>query len=212
MGDRIISFLIFIPPILLALTIHEFFHGYVAYKLGDPTPKLAGRLTLNPLPHIDPVGFLMLLIAHIGWAKPVPINPYNLRNPRTGVVYVALAGPASNLVSGAIVGFLIRFFINGTYPLAITIFLQMLMAFVFISGILAFFNLIPLPPLDGWHILERFIKNPHVKYFLVSRGTIILLGIIFLSFIGLDLLGLYLRPLMRIYLKLVLGSGMAFFL
>jgi len=212
MGDRIISFLIFIPPILLALTIHEFFHGYVAYKLGDPTPKLAGRLTLNPLPHIDPVGFLMLLIAHIGWAKPVPINPYNFRNPRSGVVYVALAGPVSNLISGAIVGFFLRFFVNGAHPLAISIFLQMLMAFVFISGILAFFNLIPLPPLDGWHILERFIKNPQVKYFLVSRGSIILLGIILLSFIGLDLLGLYLRPLMKIYLKLVLGSGMAFFL
>ncbi|MDD5573489.1 MAG: site-2 protease family protein, partial [Candidatus Hydrothermia bacterium] len=104
-----LDFILVLPGILLALTIHEYFHGYVAYKLGDPTPKLTKRLTLNPFAHIDPIGFIALLFFHFGWAKPVQVNPYNMRDPKRDIVLVSLAGPVSNLVSGFLVGIILRF-------------------------------------------------------------------------------------------------------
>ncbi|RKZ01862.1 MAG: site-2 protease family protein [Candidatus Hydrothermota bacterium] len=141
---------------LFALTIHEFSHGYVAYLCGDMTAAYHGRLTFNPLKHIDPIGFIALIVLHIGWAKPVPVNPHALRNPRRDALLVALAGPASNIATAIVSAFLLKLFLAMGMP---SIVLQMIVGFVYINVALGIFNLIPLPPLDGWRIVEYFWRN-----------------------------------------------------
>lgn len=150
------QYIIIAPPILLALAFHEYAHGWVADRLGDPTARQAGRLTMNPLSHLDFMGTIMLFIAHIGWAKPVPVNPYNLHNPKRDIVWVSLAGPMANLILAAGFGLAIRAFNQGgilqgfDLPRAAVI---VLVYGVAINVSLAIFNLIPIPPLDGSRIL-----------------------------------------------------------
>ncbi len=149
-------YIIIAPPILLALAFHEFSHGWVADRLGDPTARNAGRLTLNPLAHLDLMGTIMLFVVHMGWAKPVPINPYNFGNPRRDTVLVSLAGPVSNLILAFGFGLLIRAFDTGGIFASITLPKAALLAIVYgviINISLAIFNLIPIPPLDGSRIL-----------------------------------------------------------
>ncbi|MFC1559739.1 site-2 protease family protein [Candidatus Margulisiibacteriota bacterium] len=170
------ALIIRIPVILIALVIHEFAHAKSADMLGDPTPRYAGRLTLNPIPHIDPIGLLMLMVVRIGWAKPVPINPNNFKDPRTGSAIVSLAGPISNFFSAWLVASLIRLL---PFPILeinqyLTIFL---INFVWISVALGVFNLLPIPPLDGSHILELFI-SPQTAYMLRQYGFMILIFIL----------------------------------
>lgn len=142
----------------MSVVVHEVSHGYAALALGDPTAKYQGRLTLNPIHHLDPIGsFLIPLIGYwaggfiVGWAKPVPFNPYNLRNQRWGEALVAIAGPLSNISLAVIFGLVIRF-ASGS-ALAGEAFLSLAGYVVFINIILAIFNLIPIPPLDGSKIL-----------------------------------------------------------
>ncbi len=208
--NSIVSAVYFLPAILLALTIHEFSHGFVAYKLGDPTAKLAGRLTLNPIPHIDPVGFILLLIVHIGWAKPVPVNPMNLNNPERDVVFVALAGPVSNLLSAIVVGMLLRLLIPFDHIAIVHILNILSFDFVLISVVLCFFNLIPLPPLDGWRVASYFIKDRSTELYIERIGPFLLLFVLVLPMFGLDLISLYLRPFINISLKLIVGHAYLF--
>ena len=126
--------------LLLAITIHEFSHAYTADRLGDPTPRAMGRLTLNPLAHLDPIGTLMIFIAHFGWGKPVPIDPYNFKNPRRDEIIVALAGPISNIILGSTIGII---------SLTTGYFNEILYIIAIVNFSLAVFNLIPIPPLDG---------------------------------------------------------------
>jgi Zn-dependent protease len=155
-------YILIAPPILLALSFHEFAHGWVADRLGDPTARQAGRLTMNPLAHLDVVGTIMLFIAHIGWAKPVPVNPYNLGNPKRDTVLVSLAGPVSNLIMAAAFGQVIRAFDSGgllestTLPRALLI---IMVYGVIINIALAAFNMIPIPPLDGSRILGGLLPT-----------------------------------------------------
>ena len=201
--STIYSLLILFPAILLALTIHEYSHGYVAYRLGDPTAKLAGRLTLNPLSHIDPIGLLLLLLVHIGWAKPVPVNPYRLRNPEKDMVIVALAGPLSNFLTGGIAALVVRFL----YPILPSILTTMFIYFAFISFILCFFNLIPVPPLDGWRIASYFIKNRELKYQMEKSGFWFLIAFLLIpSLIGIDLLGMILKPFVNLSFVIFMGK------
>ena len=159
---------------LIALTIHEFAHGYTAYKLGDETAKAQGRLTLNPTKHLDPLGALCLILFHFGWAKPVPINARNFKNPRRGFAISALAGPASNLILGFFTGFfylLARTFFTPTESLFLTN-LQLntilfLLYFFAINIGLGIFNLIPIPPFDGSRILNVLL--PKKWYFKVMK-------------------------------------------
>ena len=162
--------------VLITLTIHEYAHAYAAYKMGDPTAKNLGRLTLNPLKHLDPVGALCMLIFHFGWAKPVPINARNFKNPRKGFAISALAGPAINLVTSLISAFiyLLLFSILSklTYSSELTLNLakNTLLFFYLLHVInlgIAIFNLIPVPPLDGSRILGLLL--PPKYYFSIMR-------------------------------------------
>ena len=178
--------LLMLPAILFSLSLHEFCHAYAAVRLGDPTPANQGRLTLNPIAHIDPIGFLLLLFAGFGWAKPVMINPLNFRNPRRDDIIVSVAGPASNMVTAAVFAVIMKVVIKlgiitlGPYG---EVFYEILNYFVWINLILAFFNMIPIPPLDGSHILfailpqrfERWKEN----FFRV--GSILLIVIIMIE-------------------------------
>ncbi len=174
--------------LLVAFPVHEFAHAYVAYRLGDGTAKMFGRLTLNPVVHFDPIGGLFLVITALlpgglifGWAKPTPVNPSNLRDRRNGEVLVALAGPASNLVMASIaaVAFRILDAANADLPQLVY---ELLYYFVVFNVALAIFNMLPIPPLDGSNLLWRFL-SPQQAYqwrpVLQQYGFLILIVIIF---------------------------------
>lgn len=162
-----------IPAILIAITFHEYAHGKVAALLGDPTPGRHGRLTLNPLAHLDPLGTLMLLVARFGWAKPVPVNPFYFSgNRRHGMLLVGLAGPAVNLVLACLAAFGFKLF-NHSSPLLQSFFQELL----FVNLALAVFNLLPIPPLDGSKVLENLLPANYGSFFykLEAYGPLILL-------------------------------------
>ncbi len=184
-----------LPPLLLALTLHELAHGYVALRFGDQTARWAGRLTLNPIRHMDPVGTLFILFGMItrapviGWAKPVPVNPHNLRRPHTDMIWVALAGPAMNLLLAAASAFALQRFPHPRWyadsPLALGIAIplfEMLKASLLINVGLAIFNLLPIPPLDGARVLSGILPRRQAITFsqLEPYGFIILL-VLFMS-------------------------------
>lgn len=195
------------PPILLALTVHEYAHGYVAFRLGDDTAYRAGRLTLNPLSHLDPIGTLMLFIVQIGWAKPVPVNPYNLNNPRTDMIWVSLAGPASNVIFAFITGMILRFIIAA--ELNIGMFLVKMIVFtVQINLVLAAFNLIPVPPLDGSKILGGMLQGEAAyKYAQFERyGPFVLMAVIFGGwFLHIPVLSWIISPFVQFFFTLFVG-------
>lgn len=159
---------------LIALTLHEYAHGYAAYKLGDNTAKAMGRLSLNPIHHIDPIGALCMVLFHFGWAKPVPINPLNFKNPKKGFAITALAGPLTNLVLGFFTTFIYVLCAN-TFKVSESAFvtalekntLLFLLYFFSINIGLAIFNLIPVPPFDGSRIL--YVILPDKWYFKVMK-------------------------------------------
>jgi len=179
--------------LIFSVIIHEIAHGSVAYYLGDPTAKYAGRLTLNPLKHLDPIGSVIVPIFLVimsqatgggiifGWAKPVPVNPYNFRDQKYGSLKVALAGPASNLSVALVFGLILRFFPGLFFIQGIVL---MFSYIVYINILLAVFNLIPVPPLDGSHILFSLLPDSarKIKMFFQQFGMFVLLFIIFFFF------------------------------
>ena len=145
-----------IPGLLIAMVVHEYAHARVAVAMGDPTPRLMGRLTLNPMSHIDPVGLLCMFLVHFGWAKPVSINPYNFRNPRMGDILVSLAGPMSNFVTAfiAMAALFSMFAFTGGISPSVNMVLQLIIIYNIGFGV---FNLIPIPPLDGSHVIKGLL-------------------------------------------------------
>ncbi|RUM43485.1 MAG: site-2 protease family protein [Desulfurobacterium sp.] len=164
--EWLLEFLVMLPAVLWAITIHEFAHGIVAYKLGDPTPRITGRLTLNPLAHLDLIGFLALLLVHFGWAKPVLVNPQNFRklSRKTAEVLVAFAGPLANFLSAFVSLLLLKYLPFASLPLNISEPLYYMVKYsVLINVAFGVFNLLPIPPLDGSKILEAFLP-PKLYY------------------------------------------------
>jgi|TARA_B100000809_G_scaffold237960_1_gene258319 Zn-dependent protease len=155
------EFILWFPAVVVALTVHEFAHAYVADRLGDPTARALGRVTLNPLSHLDMMGTILLVIMHFGWGRPVPVDTRYLANPKRDMLVIAAAGPAINVVTALVVGLGLRLF----GPLLLTsetgvLFYLGLRALVLLSLLLAFFNLLPVPPLDGSKVLVGVLPIP----------------------------------------------------
>jgi len=191
-----------IPVLLFALVFHEFAHGWVANKLGDPTAKYAGRLTLNPIAHLDMFGSLMILFVGFGWAKPVPVDSRYLANPRTDMMKIAFAGPAANLLLAFITGMLIR----ATGYLGP--FTTMMIMFTQINIMLAVFNMIPIPPLDGSQIFSGMMirSNPDLVMKLQIYGPQILMGLIlFGMFTSFSPIWMIISPFVNFFMYLFAG-------
>lgn len=191
-----------IPVLLFALVFHEFSHAWVANKLGDPTARYSGRLTLNPLAHLDPFGTLMILFVGFGWAKPVPVDTRYLSNPRVDMMKIAFAGPAANLLLAFIGGTIIRSgFVGGSI-------LSMIFLFTQINIMLAVFNMIPIPPLDGSQIFSGLMmrKNPELVDKLQTYGPQILLGLIMIGyFTRISPIWMVMSPFVNFFLFLFAG-------
>jgi len=198
------TLLIWVIPVLLAITLHEAAHGWTASKFGDHTARMMGRVTLNPVKHIDPVGTIIVPLALLimstgfifGWAKPVPINFNALRSPKSGMIWVALAGPGANLIMAIGWLFVAILSVNINMP----VILKMAGAGIFINLLLAVFNLLPIPPLDGSRVISALLPNPLAyKYNQLERyGFVILIGLMFIggfSYIVWPIVGLALSSL-----------------
>lgn len=226
--DALISILLSLPVILFSLSFHEAAHGYIAYKMGDPTAKNFGRLTLNPIKHVDPIGALCMLIFGYGWAKPVPINTRNFDNPRKGMAITGLVGPVSNLILGVLSSVIYVIFNIAYYKLYILeigenalLVVNILCNLFYISAFLNFglmaFNMIPVVPFDGSRVVYYFLPSKWyfkvmqhervimivvlVLFFLLSR-----LGYSPITFVANGLFNLITEPLWNIGVKLVFGG------
>ncbi len=183
--EGILALLVSIPGLLLAISMHECAHGYAAYLMGDRTAKYSGRLSLNPLHHLDLVGTLCMLFFHFGWAKPVPINPNNFKNHRLGIIVVSLAGPFANFLIGLVSALLylyILLFVRSAAP--IWEFFEMVFLYsTYMNVGLMIFNLIPIPPLDGSKILMEFLPY-RIKYRVYQYERYFSLILILLVYMG----------------------------
>lgn len=165
---HLLELLMGLIPALICITLHELSHGYVAYRLGDTTAKERGRLTLNPLKHIDIAGFIMMLVFHFGWAKPVPVNMYRFKNPKRGMAITALAGPVSNFLITLVFLFLYGAMYIPLYRSGVGIFVLNILALTAYCSLgLGIFNMLPVPPLDGSKVLAAII--PDEAYYKLMR-------------------------------------------
>jgi Zn-dependent protease len=204
--------LLIAPPILLALTFHEYAHAYIAYRYGDDTAKQSGRLTMNPLKHLDPLGTIMIFIVHFGWAKPVPVNPYRLKNPKRNMLWISAAGPLANMVLAFLSGMLLRFiFATGVAAdrhAMMGLLVVMVIMSLQINLALAIFNVLPIAPLDGSKILFGILpaKYENTIYLLERYGPFILIGlIVFGQFTGVSILGELIWPFVKFFSRLFAG-------
>lgn len=189
--DWLMSELMMLPGIIIGLAFHEFAHAKVAYKLGDPTPKMQGRVTINPMAHIDPLGLAALLFAGFGWGVPVQINPANFKNRRKGELMVALAGVTMNLIVALVFALIAKILYMTAGPAFLSgslgsILWTMIMYIININLVLMIFNLIPCPPLDGFSVISEIfnIKHTQIYWTLYRYGNWILIGLIIFGITG----------------------------
>jgi Zn-dependent protease len=209
---KILTLLLIAPPILLALTFHEYAHAFVANKYGDDTAKQNGRLTLNPLAHLDLLGTIMIFLVHFGWAKPVPVNPNRLKNPKKNMLWISAAGPLANMILALFSGILLRLiFVTGGKPdqHSITgLLIFMVIMSLQINLALAIFNVLPIAPLDGSKILYGLLPSKHEGkiYFIERYGPFILIGlIVFGQFTGVSILGRLIWPFVEFFSNIFAG-------
>jgi len=202
-------FLIYVIAILTAITVHEFAHAWAANRLGDPTARLAGRITLNPLAHLDPLGTLALLIFRFGWGKPVPFDTYNLKNPRRDSALISFAGPAANFILAILFSIVIRLGHLFLGPTAY--FLEIILTpFIFLALTLAVFNLLPFHPLDGGKVIVGLLPEKLAYQWdeiLQRFGFYLVLFLILPLFGGYSLVSLIISPIIRILLSLLLPGA-----
>jgi Zn-dependent protease len=210
--SRILYIAAALPAILIALSLHEFGHAAMATKMGDPTPRLQGRLTLNPLAHLDPLGTIFIIMTLLGgfgfgWGKPVQTNPAYYSNYRQGRILVAIAGPAMNLCQAMLaLGFTYVMFLG---HIEMPAFLHtFLVAFIMINIALMLFNLLPIPPLDGGHVLEMMLPWQQQRAFqrFAPYGLLVMLGLMWFGVLGI-LIGFFFRI---IFMAVQLGFGASF--
>lgn len=196
------AFTLIFGGIIIAIGIHEFSHCYVADRLGDPTPRALGRLTLNPLAHLDPLGTLTILITGLfGWGKPAPFDPYNLKNPKKDTALIALAGPASNVILAFLLALILRL---ATVPTSVS---MILLGLISLNINLALFNLLPIPPLDGSKVLSTFLSHEHgtrLQSFAGQNSLLLVLFFILPIFAGRSLASMLISPLSTFLLNLLL--------
>jgi len=200
-----IEFLIIAGLLITAISFHEFAHAFVADRLGDPTPKLMGRLTVNPLAHLDPIGSLLMLVTGWGWGKPVPYDPFNLRNPIRDAALISFAGPGSNLVMAIIASILLRIIISVGTGGPLGIIYEIVNLFIYFNVLLALFNLIPIHPLDGFKIVAGFLPRKYYEDWmsLSPYGMIFLLLLIFPLFGGSSPISTFLTPVVNFIVSLL---------
>ncbi|MEE2876197.1 MAG: site-2 protease family protein [Candidatus Neomarinimicrobiota bacterium] len=201
------NFLLLAPPILLAITFHEYAHGWMALKFGDPTAKMLGRLSLNPLVHLDPIGTMMLFLVHFGWAKPVPVDPRYFSDPKRQMLWVALAGPVANMILAFASGLLIVGFATSNLMSDSNTALlgNMLFYSLQINLALAVFNMLPIPPLDGSKILRGLLpyEYEHIAIQMEQYGPWVLMSIILFGLVtGVSIFWVFIGPFVRFFSSL----------
>lgn len=211
MEDFFLKLSVMLVPGMLAIVCHEVSHGYVAWRFGDPTARMLGRLTLNPIKHIDIIGTLMIFFIGIGWAKPVPVTYENLRNPKRDMIWVAAAGPITNIILATISAFLLRGIVaigtpaSSASPISMMVepLVMMLSFSVYINLLLAIFNMIPVPPLDGGRVLMGLLPNRQAAS--ISRiepyGMIIIIVLVFFT----NLFSYVISPFLTLGVQLLAG-------
>jgi Zn-dependent protease len=202
-------FVIYLFSLLVAIAIHEFSHAFAADHLGDPTPRLQGRLKLNPMAHVDGMGMLFLMLFGFGWGKPVEFDPYNLKNPRRDAAIISIAGPVSNLILAIILSILLRLFILFDLNILTTIGFLIFIPVIRINVILAVFNLLPIHPLDGFKIVGGILprEKAHEWYSLQRYGIFFLLLMI-LPIGGSSMLQKVISPLVSFLTGILLPNSL----
>lgn len=212
LSDNPLLLVFSLVAIVIAIAIHEFAHAFAADRLGDPTPRLQGRLTLNPLAHLDPIGTLMIIFARFGWGKPVQFDPFNLRNPRRDSAIISIAGPATNFVF-AIMCSAILHLLNYNpavgASLISTAVLALLQICIIVNLSLGVFNLVPIHPLDGFKIVEGVLPDEYARQWHELEGY----GMIFLLFLAFPILGSVspisrvISPIINFFAQLLIPSA-----
>lgn len=208
-GQDITIILMRIPALLIVVTAHEFAHARMAYYYGDATAKLQGRMNLNPINHLDPIGTIMILLVGFGWAKPVPINPYNFSNYRTGMRMVSFAGPLANFILGFFSLLVLNIMVHSGFTVSLIV--QFMVVLMRLNILIALFNLLPIPPLDGSKILMSFLPDQYLGFYrqLEQYAPIILLVLILTRVLGYILFPLYnfIINIFNVIIRLIPGLG-----
>lgn len=205
-----LAFLIYLLALLIAISVHEFSHAKVADYLGDPTPRLQGRLTLNPLVHIDPLGILLLFLVGFGWGKPVMFDPFNLKNPRKDAALISIAGPGSNFVVALLLSLLLKLFIFLGQSILVAIGYSVLVPVIFLNIVLGVFNFIPIHPLDGFKIVGGLLSDDKAQeWYQLERYGLLFLIILLLPIGQGNMLFFIIRPLINFFVSLFLPGGLA---
>lgn len=203
-----IIFIIYVIALLISISVHEFSHAWMADHLGDPTPRLQGRLKLNPVSHIDPMGLMFLFFIGFGWGKPVPFDPYNLKNPRKDAALISIAGPGSNFILAIVLAIVLKLFILFKLNVLYTIGSILIIPLISLNIMLGIFNLLPINPLDGFKIVGGLLNDEQARewYQLEKYGFIFLIMMIF-PLGNTSMLDAVIRPLINFILGILIPSG-----